>query len=74
MADCLGPLMVVRIKERSLIRRAIIERFHCIHIALWLLAAIHIALWLPVDTHIALWLPADTHIALWLPVATLYGS
>ena len=28
MADRLGPLMAVRIMEMSLIRRAVIERFH----------------------------------------------
>ena len=30
MADCLGPSIDVRIAEVSLIRRAVIERFHCI--------------------------------------------
>ena len=30
MADRLGPSMGVRITEVSLIRRSIIERFHCI--------------------------------------------
>ena len=32
MADRLGPSVAVRITEVSLIRRAVIERFHCIQV------------------------------------------
>ena len=35
MADHLGPLMAVRIMEVSLIRRPVIERFHCINSLEW---------------------------------------
>ena len=36
MADRSGPYSTVRITEVSVIRRAIIERFHCIDISTWL--------------------------------------